>query len=114
MNFLSLASLPRSAAVDDGRKTELPSGPQVAFAIGRPFGNAVERNRGRRRLREAFLASWRSASPDRQQALDGAFLLSGSRSLLSAPFARLVEDVNGCLSKLESQGAHLPDRGADR
>ena len=39
----------RRAAVDDGP-------PRVAYAVGRPVGNAVERNRVRRRLREAVRA----------------------------------------------------------
>ncbi len=69
--------------------------PQVAFAIGRSFGNAVERNRGRRRLRAAFVEALgrRSLHPQ------GAFLLAGDRGLLTDRFPRLVEDVEVCLDK---------------
>ena len=45
--------------------------PRVAYAIGRRFGNAVERNRARRRLRAAV-------------ALDEALLLPGGTYLLAA------------------------------
>lgn len=111
--------------------------PQVAFAIGRSFGNAVERNRGRRRLRAAFIeaACPRSATNRKStdsventgsdcgsfadsgadnsghhqrshsgdlDGLQGAFLLSGNRGLLSSPFTNLVRDVDKCLEKLKT------------
>jgi ribonuclease P protein component len=69
--------------------------PQLAFAIGRRFGTAVERNRARRRLRAAFAAGWgRTPGPA------GAYLLSGSRSLLSVEFGSLVAAVETCLAEL--------------
>ena len=80
-------------------------GPQVAFAIGKPFGSAVERNRGRRRLKEAFLAAWRSGSGQRAERLRGVFLLSGTRDLLHAPFRDLVDDVDACLDLLAARRA---------
>lgn len=45
--------------------------PQLAFALSRRFGNAVTRNRCRRRLREAFRARWR-----RGALAPGAYLVS--------------------------------------
>ncbi len=69
-----------------------------AFAFGRKFGNAVERNRARRRLRAAFSQAWEIAPGP-----DGAFLLSGSRSVLNAEFEQLVAAVADCLSKLSSR-----------
>ena len=72
----------------------------MAFAIGKHFGNAVERNRGRRRLKEAFATAWRAGSTERAERLRGAFLLSGSRGLLDDPFDRLVTDVAACLDQL--------------
>ncbi|MDH3294775.1 MAG: ribonuclease P protein component [Acidimicrobiia bacterium] len=78
------------------------STPQVAFALGRKFGTAVERNRARRRLRDAFATSWARHQDDVEPALQlhGAFLLSGHRGLLSAPFDQLVADVTGCFAQL--------------
>ncbi|MGH1491188.1 MAG: ribonuclease P protein component [Acidimicrobiales bacterium] len=73
---------------------------QVAFAIGRSFGNAVERNRGRRRLRAAFIEALGRTEVERMQ---GAFLLTGSRGLLTNDFSRLVDDVEACLKKLASE-----------
>ncbi len=73
---------------------------QVAFAIGRSFGNAVERNRGRRRLRAAFIEALGRTEVERMQ---GAFLLTGSRGLLTNDFSRLVDAVEACLKKLASE-----------
>lgn len=88
----------------------LDSTPQVAYALGRRFGTAVERNRARRRLRDAFTRSWvdhlhhtKTTSPTLR--LDGAFLLSGHRGLLTAPFAQLVGDVSACLARLAEASA---------
>jgi len=77
--------------------------PQVAFAIGRSFGTAVERNRGRRRLRAAFLDAWRDAPADGRAQLQGAFLLTGGRRLLTDPYRQLVADVGRCLDELSTE-----------
>ena len=81
---------------------EPESTPQVAYALGRKFGNAVERNRARRRLRDAFAQSWDHHQQAIEPALrlDGAFLLSGNRNLLRAPLSQLVADLNACLNTL--------------
>lgn len=65
----------------------------LAFALSRRFGNAVERNRARRRLRRAFEA----AGGDQQS---GAMLMSGSRRVLDCSYDRLVADVRSCLGHL--------------
>lgn len=88
----------------------LESTPQVAYALGRRFGTAVERNRARRRLRDAFARSWadhraRIDSSSSTPRLDGAFLLSGHRGLLTAPFDRIVADIGACLARLATTAA---------
>lgn len=76
------------------------SQPALAFAIGRRFGTAVERNRARRRLRAAFVqAMARGSLPA------GAYQLSGSRRVLEAPFADLVDAIAGCLTRLHGDSA---------
>jgi ribonuclease P protein component len=73
-------------------------GPLVAFAIGRRFGTAVERNRARRRLRAAFTsAAQRVPSP-----LSVAILVRCRRSVLDAPFERLVDDATDVLRTIGS------------
>ncbi|MCP3989842.1 MAG: ribonuclease P protein component [Actinomycetia bacterium] len=83
--------------------------PQLALALGRRFGNAVDRNRGRRRLRAAFGTAWSARSADRGATPAGAFLLSGSRRLLRDPFDSIVTSIISCLDQLESR----LDRGLD-
>lgn len=86
----------------DSAESDSESTPQVAYALGRKFGNAVERNRARRRLRDAFTQSWEHhlSTVDPTLQLHGAFLLSGHRGLLSTPFSQIVDDLNACLTRL--------------
>jgi RNase P protein component len=73
---------------------------QVAFAISRKFGNAVERNRARRRLRASFagLISARSDNPPPF----GLYLLLPSRSVLTMPHRDLVRLLQECFDQLET------------
>lgn len=88
---------------------------EVAYALGRRYGTAVERNRARRRLRDAFSSAWVQYREQHLSTEDdprgselrpapdivtGAFLLSGTRRVLTAPFADLVDNMLGCLGRL--------------
>jgi len=58
----------------------------VAYAVGRAVGNAVQRNRVRRRLREAV------RSLDERLA-SGAYLFGAGQEVLTMDFAELVAMV---------------------
>ena len=65
--------------------------PRVAYAIGRRFGTAVERNRARRRLRAAVAL-------DEALLLPGsAYLLAADRSVMTLPFPTLRGHVTTLL-----------------
>lgn len=68
------------------------SGPyaQVGYAIGRRCGNAVTRNRIRRRLREA--ARVRSA-----ELAPGAYLVAADPATATLPYAELVALLSGAM-----------------
>ena len=72
--------------------------PRLAFAIGRRFGNAVERNRARRRLRPAFEQAF-----ERNQAPIGDVLVSCSRSVLTLTHSELAVHVDGVVRRLEGR-----------
>lgn len=99
---------------------------QIAFALGRSFGNAVERNRGRRRLNSAFREAFRQhqqpaslrAEFDRvENNVDeadyrcGAYLLAGNRGLLTDDYAKICSDVVNCLSSASVSPAHAQSMG---
>jgi ribonuclease P protein component len=71
----------------------------VAYAIGRRFGTAVERNRARRRLRAAVALDEALLLPG------GAYLLAADRTVLTIPFATLREYVTTLLRAVPGDAA---------
>lgn len=76
--------------------------PRVAYAIGRKAGNAVQRNRLRRRCRAVMAA--RAASPDGGLA-PGAYLISAGRDARDLTYAELDEHISAALYRLVGREA---------
>jgi ribonuclease P protein component len=71
-----------------GEGEDSPIGARVGFTVTRKVGSAVERNRVRRRLREAL----RAAHPLEAEG-DRDYVLMARREALARPFVALVEDL---------------------
>jgi ribonuclease P protein component len=70
---------------------------RVGFTVSKKVGNAVERNRVRRRLREIV----RVAGSNRIRT-GHDYVLIGRRAALKAPFARIAEDFEGALRRVHA------------
>jgi ribonuclease P protein component len=73
------------------------SGPRVGFTVGKVLGGAIERNRIKRRMREAV----RLSSPACEGPLDIVF--NPRKSVLKLPFAELQSEVTRCLRFAEQR-----------
>jgi len=78
------------------------SGPRVGLTVGKVLGGAVERNRIKRRMREAV----RRASPVCEGPLDIVF--NPRKSVLTLDFAELQSEVTRCL-RLAEQRARMAE-----
>src|SRR5262245_24124585 len=67
--------------------------PRIGFTVSRKVGNAVERNRVRRRLREIV-----RRAPERLQA-GHDYVLVGRRAALAEPFARMIAALDTALER---------------
>lgn len=99
-DFLAAASGSKSTAaafVLQARKRG-DSGPaRFGFTVSKKVGNAVERNRVRRRLREVV----RLAGSNRIRA-GHDYVLVGRRGALKVPFAQIAEDFEGALRRVHA------------
>jgi ribonuclease P protein component len=68
---------------------------RIGITCSRQIGNAVERNRVRRRLREAI-----RLSPPHRFRRGYDYVLIGRRAALELPFAGLVEHLNRALERV--------------
>ena len=84
--------LPRAA---EGSGAEVPT--RLGFIVGRPVGNAVTRNRVKRRLREAG-AIWLK---DHGQGFD--VVVRAKRNSATASWSELEEELLHCLTRLEGK-----------
>jgi ribonuclease P protein component len=90
----TLQSRPRAEAGQTG------AGARVGFTVTKSVGGAVERNRIRRRLKEAV----RAAQPLEAEA-DCDYVLMARREALSRRFAALVDDVRNAFRAAGRGGA---------
>jgi ribonuclease P protein component len=93
------AKAPTAAFVLQARKRDDDGPVRVGFTVSRKVGSAVERNRVRRRLREAVK---RSSHDHMRHGHD--YVLIGRRAALNVPFDRLVADLAGALRGLDIKG----------
>lgn len=98
-DFLAAATgtkVPAAAFVLQARKRADDGPARLGFTVSKKVGNAVERNRVRRRLREIA----------RLGALNMTFghdyVLVGRRAALKVPFARIADDFQAALRRLQA------------
>jgi len=97
-DFLAAATgikVPATAFVLQARKRADTGPVRFGFTVSKKVGNAVERNRVRRRLREIV----RLAEPTRLQT-GHDYVLIGRHAALKVPFARIAQDFEGALRKV--------------
>jgi ribonuclease P protein component len=99
-DFLAAATglkVPAAAFVLQQRKRADDGPVRLGFTVSKKVGNAVERNRVRRRLREVV----RLSGSDRMQS-GHDYVLVGRRAALKVPFDRIAEDFEGALRRLQT------------
>lgn len=94
----------RQEATAGGTETHAPQGLRIGFTVGRALGGAVERNRIKRRLREAV----RLSRPPFGIAAD--VVMNPKKSLLTADFETVLNEVRQAFVVIEQKLAH---RGTD-
>ena len=100
-DFLAAAAgvkVPVAAFILQARERGDTAPPRFGFTVSKKVGNAVERNRVRRRLREVVRLS---AALPAQAGHD--YVLIGRRPALELPFARMTADFAGALKRVHGK-----------
>lgn len=110
-DFLAAATGPRapvSGFVLQARQRDETGSARVGFTVSRKVGNAVERNRVKRRLREIV----RLVPPERMRT-GYDYVLVGRRAALDLPFERMVQDFERALGRVHAEPTKA-NRGGKR
>src|SRR5471030_856974 len=97
-DFLAAATgtkVPAAAFVLQARNRTDDGPVRLGFTVSKKVGNAVERNRVRRRLKEIV-----RLSGARRMQSGHDYVLVGRRAALKVPFARIVEEFEGALRRM--------------
>jgi ribonuclease P protein component len=100
-DFLAAASgikAPSAAFVLQARNRRDHEPARFGFTVSKRVGNAVERNRVRRRLRE-IVRLW--AATGARAGHD--YVLVGRRAALNLPFERMTQDFEGALRRVHAE-----------
>lgn len=98
--------LPRPAAIAVKTGAGAPSGLRIGFTVGRALGGAVQRNRMKRRLREAV----RLARPSAALYVD--IVINPKKSLLTTDFPAVRNEIARAFAAIEqkiSRKQHGPE-----
>src|SRR5690242_5809300 len=107
-DFVATASgnkAPTGAFVLQARARGDSAPARVGFTVTRKTGNAVERNRIRRRLREVV-----RLSPAVAMKAGHDYVLIGRRSALNAPFDKITDDFTQALKRVHAQKQQMASK----
>jgi len=107
--FLAVAAgakVPTAGFVLQARRRDDEGPARVGFTVSKKVGNAVERNRVRRRLKEAV----RLSGALRVRA-GHDYVVVGRRAALTHDFARLIGDLEQSLARLHDKPPAAPRAG---
>ena len=100
-DFLSAATGTKvlaAAFVLQARKRSDEGPVRIGFTVSKKVGNAVERNRVRRRLREIV-----RLSENARMRAGFDYVLVGRRAALKLSFARIADEFTGALNRLHNE-----------
>jgi ribonuclease P protein component len=101
---LTVFYLARQEATANGAKGGTTPGLRIGFTVGRALGGAVQRNRIKRRLREAV----RLSRPPFRVSAD--VVMNPKKSLLTADFKALLNEVGRAFVVIEGKLTGKPDK----
>jgi ribonuclease P protein component len=93
---LTVFYLRRAEGREQGQRVQ-SQGLRVGFTVGRVLGGAVDRNRMKRRLREAVRRHWQSVNA----AAD--VVINPKKSLLHAEFVELLQQIEKAFSVIQQK-----------
>lgn len=98
------AKAPSTAFVLQALKRRDDGPVRIGFTVSKKVGNAVERNRVRRRLREIMRLAPLGMRPGHD------YVLIGRRAALVQPFDRIVADLDRALTRVHAQRLVRPGK----